>query len=423
MTKIDVTIMILDDNLAEGNETFRVRLGGRDVNGLVTDVVNATVNPIVGGEATVTIVDDDKAGTVQFEKATFTATEPASGTVMVEISVTRSGGNAGPATVAYSTADGSATAGEDYTATSGVLTFGFNELKKTFNVPVLADSVVEGTETVRLTLSNPTGGLTLGPQPTAVLSILEGLSVVQFSQLVFTTPEATPMATITVVRSGALTDAATVRFRTVDGTATAPADYGNRSGVLTFPKGSASQTFTIPVVNDDLVEGDQTVNLVLSDPVGAVLGQLSTSTLVITDNDLPGTIAFGSASFTVTESGGVAKITVTRTGGTATGITVQYTTEDITATGGPAASPDVDYMTTSGTITFLARETSKTFDVKIFNDAVAEVPETVRLRLANPTGGATLGLAEATLTITNDDKPGVIQFSAAVYSAPEGALG
>ena len=60
---------------------------------------------------------------------------------------------------------------------------------------------------------------------------------------------------------------------------------------------------------------------------------------------------------------------------------MQYTTEDITATGGAAAGPDVDYMSTSGTLTFLARETSKTFDVKIFNDAVAEVPETVRLRL------------------------------------------
>ena len=422
-TKKDVIITIVDDNLAEGNETFRVRLGGRDVNGLVTDVVNATVNPIVGGEATVTIVDDDKAGTVQFEKATFTATEPASGTLLVEISVTRSGGNAGPATVAYSTADGSATAGEDYTATSGVLTFGFNEVKKTFNVPVLADSVIEGTETVRLTLSNPTGGLTVGPQSSAVLSILEGLSVVQFSQLVFTTPESTPMATITVVRSGSLTDVATVRFRTVDGTATAPADYGNRSGVLTFAKGSTTQTFTIPIVNDDLVEGDQTVNLVLSDPVGAVLGQLSTSTLVITDNDLPGTIAFGNASFTVSESGGVAKITVTRTGGTATGITVQYTTEDITATGGPATGPGVDYMTTSGTITFLAKETSKTFDVRILNDDVAEVPETVRLKLSNPGGGATLGLAEAILTITNDDKPGAIQFSAPIYSATEGAVG
>ena len=424
VTKIDVPITIVDDTLAEGNETFIVRLGERDpVTGVVTGVTNGTVNPRVLGEATVTIVDDDKAGTVQFKQAAFTVSEPStiSGTATAEITVIRTGGTAGPAAVAFSTADGTATAGEDYIAFSGMLTFAFNEMTKTFQVPILADNVIEGTETVRLTLSNPTGGLALGPQSTAILSIVESTSVLQFGQLVYTVSESTPMATITVVRSGSLAGVATVRFRTLDGTATTPADYGNRSGMLTFAAGSATpQTFTIPIVNDDLFEGDQTVNLVLSDPVGAVLGQLSTSTLVITDNDLPGTVAFPSATFAVSESAGTAKITVTRTGGTATGITVQYATEDITATGGAAAGGGVDYMTTSGTLTFLARETSKTFDVKIFNDAEAEAPETIRLKLSNPGGGATLGLSEAILTITSDDKAGVIQFSASTYTVTEG---
>lgn len=422
MTKIDVPITIVDDTLAEGSETFTVRLGGRDpITGIVTGVTNGTVNPRVLGEAVVTIVDDDKAGSVQFKQASFTVSEPASGSGFAEITVTRTGGTAGPATVAFSTADGTATAGEDYVATSGVLTFGFNETTKTFQVPVRADSVVEGTETVRLLLSNPTGGLALGSQPTAVLSILESTSVLQFGQLVYTVAESAPMATITVVRSGSLAGVATVKFRTVDGTATAPADYGNRSGVLTFAANATTQTFTVPIVNDDLFEPDQTVNLVLSDPVNAVLGQLSTSTLVITDNDPPGTIAFPSATFSVSESAGTAKIAVVRTNGTAQDITVQYTVEDITATGGLAAGAGVDYMTTSGTLTFKAKEASKTFDVKIFNDDVAEVPETIRLRLSNPGGGATLGLAEAILTITSDDKPGVIHFSAPVYSVTEDA--
>jgi YVTN family beta-propeller protein len=423
VTKIDVPITIVDDTLAEGDETFVVRLGGRDpVTGAVTGITNGTVNPRVLGEAVVTIVDDDKAGTVQFKQAAFSVTEPAGGPAFVEITVTRTGGTAGPATVAFATADGTATAGEDYLAVTGTLTFAFNETTKTFQVPVLGDSVIEGTETVRLTLSNPTGGLTLGPQSTAILSILESTSVLQFSQLVYTVSESTSTATITVVRSGSLAGVATVKFRTVDGTATAPADYGSRSGVLTFPAGSSTpQTFTIPIVNDDLFEGDETVNLVLSDPVGAVLGQLSTSTLVITDNDPPGIIAFSSAVYSVSESAGTAKITVVRTNGTAQDITVQYMTEDITATSGPAAGPGVDYMTTSGTLTFKAKETSKTFDVKIFNDDVAEAPETVRLRLLNPGGGATLGLAEAILTITSDDAAGVIQFSAPVYNVTEDA--
>ena len=232
------------------------------------------------------------------------------------------------------------------------------------------------------------------------------------------------MATITVVRSGSVSGVARVAFRTVDGTATAPADYGNRSGVLTFAANATSQTFTVPTVSDDFFEGDQTVTLVLSDPVGAQLGQISTATLVITDDDRPGTIGFASDKFTVLESAKTAKITVTRTGGTARDITVQYLTEDITATGGAtAAAPSADYVITSGTLTFGAKEITKTFDVPIVSDDLAEGPETVRLRLLNPTGGATLGLTESILTITDDDKPGVIQFSAAVYNATEAAAG
>ena len=412
-TKKDVQIQIIDDTLAEGNETFKVRLSNPE---------NGTLSPTVLSEAIVTIVDDDKAGTVQFGAAAFSVSETAGS---IDITVTRTGGDAGPATVAYSTGDGTATAGEDYTATSGVLTFGFKEVKKTFTVPILADSLVEGTETVRLTLSNPTGGLTLGTPATATLSILESQSVIQFSQLVYTVSEATPMATITVVRTGSLAVPAKVAFRTVDGTATAPADYASRSGVLSFAASMDTQTFTVPIVNDDIFEPDETVTLVLSDPVGAVLGQVSTATLVITDNDPPGTIGFASAAFTAAESARTAKITVTRTGGTAKDITVQYRTEDITATGGATATtPGADYVTIpSGTLTFGARETTKTFDVTIVNDDVAEVPETVRLQLFNATGGATLGLAEAILTITSDDKPGVIQFSAPTYSATEAGVG
>src|SRR5262249_49821272 len=66
LTKIDVPITIVDDTLAEGNETFIVRLGQRDAitGAVIGGVTNGTINPRVLGDATVTIVDDDKAGTV-----------------------------------------------------------------------------------------------------------------------------------------------------------------------------------------------------------------------------------------------------------------------------------------------------------------------------------------------------------------------
>ena len=58
-------------------------------------------------------------------------------------------------TVDYATSNGTATAGSDYTLTSGTLTFGPLEKSKTVSVPVLDDAVDEGSETMSLTLSNP----------------------------------------------------------------------------------------------------------------------------------------------------------------------------------------------------------------------------------------------------------------------------
>src|SRR5262249_30662477 len=89
------------------------------------------------------------------------------------ITVTRTGGSNVPVTVNYATSDGSATAGADYTATSGTLNFGIGETSKTFTVPITNDALVEGNETATLTLSSPTNGAILGGQTTATLTIVD----------------------------------------------------------------------------------------------------------------------------------------------------------------------------------------------------------------------------------------------------------
>jgi hypothetical protein len=87
------------------------------------------------------------------------------------ITVLRSGVVSVPVTVNFATANGTATAGSDYTTASGTLSFAANELQKTFNVPITDDTAVESNETISLTLSNPTGTAVLGSPNTATLTI------------------------------------------------------------------------------------------------------------------------------------------------------------------------------------------------------------------------------------------------------------
>ena len=85
----------------------------------------------------------------------------------------RVNGSDGAVSVEYATSNGTATAGQDYTGTSGTLNFANGETSKTFLNSVTDDTLDEPDETVNLTLSNPTGGATLGTPSAAVLTIAD----------------------------------------------------------------------------------------------------------------------------------------------------------------------------------------------------------------------------------------------------------
>ncbi len=86
------------------------------------------------------------------------------------VSIVRTG--RGPGSVDLATSNGSATSGSDYTAVSQTVTFGLDETVKTVSVPLAADDATEGDETVKLALSNPTGG-TVGGLADATLTIID----------------------------------------------------------------------------------------------------------------------------------------------------------------------------------------------------------------------------------------------------------
>ncbi|MDX6712769.1 MAG: hypothetical protein QOH96_3785 [Blastocatellia bacterium] len=108
----------------------------------------------------------------------------------------------------------------------------------------------------------------------------------QFSMANYSVNESGPSATITVTRTGDTSSPATVDFSTSNGTATDQGDYTTGTGTLNFAAGATSGTFSILIADDVYVEGNETVNIMLSNPGGGpVLGTLSTAALTIIDND------------------------------------------------------------------------------------------------------------------------------------------
>lgn len=154
---------------------------------------------------------------------------------------------------------------------------------------VVDDSQVEGDETITLTLQNPTGGASLGAPSTAVLTIIDSDSVgtLQFSTGSYLELEVDGQAIITVTRTNGSNGQVSAGYRSSGGSATAGQDYTPVSETLVFGDGMAGpMTFTIPISEDGVPEGDETIILLLENPTGgATLASPMTATLTLIDDD------------------------------------------------------------------------------------------------------------------------------------------
>jgi hypothetical protein len=182
-----------------------------------------------------------------------------------------------------------------------------------------------------------------------------------------------------------------VDYATSDGSATDGQDYTGQNGTATILAGSTSTTVDVPVLDDSIYEGDETVHLDLSNPVN---GQGSPNTTgTITDDDALPTISVDDPA--VNEGDGTATFTVSIDSAAGVDTSVDYATSDGSATDGQ------DYTGQNGTATILAGSTSTTVDVPLLDDTVHESDETFSLDLSNPVNGQ--GSPSGTATISDDD--------------------
>jgi hypothetical protein len=365
--------------------------------------------------ATLTITDNDSVSSLQFSMPRYTARESGGSAT---ITVKRVGNTANQVAMDFATSDGTATAGKDYTQTSGSLTFSPGVITRTFSVPIAEDAIGEPGETINLALSNPQPptGAALGSLKTATITIVDNDQRLQFGAASYTVAETTPRAVITVKRIGGTSGTVYVDYAATGGTATNGTDYVLSSGTLTFGPGQAIKTFMVSIQNDTNVEGSETAQLTLSNARNATVVGANPALLTILDNEP--TFQFAAAAYKVSELTPKATITVKRTGSLAAQATVDYALTGGTATNG------VDYTLASpGTLTFGPGVAIKTISIPIAKDNVDEPAEIVLLALGNPTPVASIALGTpsvTTLTITDNDTAGKVQFSAANYSVDEG---
>ncbi len=386
-----VSIAVAGDANLEPNESFTVHLSA------MANVILAAANSADG------IIVNDDFPTLSVEANAVTEGDTGTTPLILTVNLSALPFAGQDVSVDFSTVDGSAIAGSDYTATSGSLTFSASgPLSQTVFVQVLGDGVIELDETLGLSFSNASnievspaadvGTILADDFPTLSIdspSVTEGDSGTQ--SLTFTvsiSPE--PLAG----------QDATVDWTTADGSATAGSDYAAASGSLTFVNGgSLSQTVSVDVYGDTTFELDETFSITLQNDVHAELPATGGTGTILTDDYVGVSVSDAQAL----EGAGPLVFTVTLDTAPKPGadLTVDW------ATSGGTATEGVDYTASSGTLTFTSTGSlSQDITVTVTDDAAVEPDETFTLTLSNIANGVLID-ASGTGTISADDFPDV----------------
>jgi len=346
----------------------------------------------------------------------------------VALTVLRVGSADAAVSVDYSTVDGTAIAGNDYTATSGTLQWAAGDSSsKTIVVQVSSATLFTGNKSFTVALTDPSATAQIASPDTAVV-IISGNAVnsagsLQFSATAYAVAQSSNQVIVTVTRTTASSGVTSVNYATSSGTAVAGSDFTAASGTLTWADGDASsKTFLIPIADTPPFSGSKSFAVSLSDPAsGAILGSPATSTVTISGSEtaFAGTLHLSAATYAITQGTGALTVTVNRTGGTNGDISVNYATASGTAEAGR------DFTSTSGTLTWASGDsTAKTFICPISSATPFSGSKSFTISLSSPGNGATISSpSKATVTIAGDASSavGAVQFGASSYSVAQTA--
>jgi hypothetical protein len=389
----NVEIPLRDDAVAEGQETFTIRLS--EPHGA----------ELVRSAATVTIIDDDARSLVVYP-ARLNVAEGAAGSFTVVL------GSQPGAPVRVSVEDA-----EELTVVPNEVVFRASDwqVKRTVTVTaaddddLLADAPVELQYTAR-------GGGYDGVQAAVSVVIVEN-DAPTLAVAPTRVAESAGHLGFAVSLSLPGEDPVTVAYATgaAGDTAHAGDDYASANGTVQFaPGATASVTIRVPVHDDALDEATEQFTVTLSDPVHALLaggGETATATATIDDDDPEPELRIADGS--VSEGGGAAEFTVRLVQGSGRTVRVRYATADVTAVAG------TDYVATTGELTFAPNSgLTRTISVAVTDDSLDEPDEQFEITLSSA-AYATLDPLGRTATGTIRDDESAPRLTIADGSATE----
>jgi uncharacterized repeat protein (TIGR01451 family) len=296
-----------------------------------------------------------------------------------------------PVSVAWATADQTATVGEDYVAAAGVATFAPGAAEAFVDVAILGDLVVEADETLRLVVSEPSQLRLVTAEASGTITnddrTFFGVSDAEAE-------EGEPLSFLVRLSASSALGAA-VDYATADGTATADEDYVATSGRLVFAPFEMEKTVVVETIDDSELEAVETLRLVLSNPAVGELAQAEAIGTIRDNDDARLSIDDVEVDEDDEETAPM-RFTVSLSAPVAHDVAVDYATVAETATAGS------DFEPVAGTLTIPAGEPAGTIAVPIVGDLFFEPDETLRVELANPVGAA-LESAVGIGTIRDDD--------------------
>lgn len=395
--------------------------------------INATGYTAYGSLGQYTVKVGAPSGpTPSLSVADVRVTEGNAGTASVEVTVTLSTAAQQAVTVAYATADGSATVADgDYVAATGSLTFGAGETRKSFILQVRGDTKAEQDETFLVRLSNPSGAVVGDGEATITVanddSGSPGQPSLSVADIVVTEGNSgETKATFTVMLSSPVVQNVSFVYRLRAGSANpADRDYLDQNGGYSLNRGATSATIDVRIVGDRKNEPDETFTLEIWNATGATIGRGQAICTIINDDapdppPPPTAPALSVADVVIAEgASGVsyADFVISLSSAAPSPVTVRYTTADRQAT-----AFDRDYLPAAGSVAFAPGETTKAVRVGIVGDARREANEIFAFVLSAATG-APIVRGAATGTILNDDDVGGTTVSVADARINEGNNG